>query len=615
MARRDTRLIIKNNQVPNAPFSGASVLVGEAIVNTADGIMMFSGSTLSTSEWTPAGTGGNSTFFEVGSNLYDLNLRNRITKYEGQTGSNLVGKFLSGTTNGFVLANITDISDSVDSYVSGATWNPNILTLSLKNNKPNVSVTIDSFSGLTVDGLTITGTGLYNTTISGTNPNEIVNVNFLTGYTLTNDVYVTGSTLTVADNDTNTQQSILSYNGTPNGGPYFIDTQNTFTTGGTYNSGTTSLDFKRNDGVTYSVNLSTLDINDTKVTGFTYNPSSNTFTISDSDNNSYSSSINVVSGLTINGNLNVTGNTSLQSLTGTSALFSGSGSNVLTVVGSGGTLFSVSGSNGEIFTVHDNNTGPIFNVNSINNTPIFEIYSGGSSLFYGTVTVTGNTTLYSGLTANTLNLSSTPVINNSNTQFLTRNVSNGNVEVTSLSAITSLDTFVTGFTYSSGSNTFTIKQNQGQSNLTATFDTVSGLTVSNDLTVVGNLTVFGQAISAFTNELYVEDSNITLNYNPTGSTTITSVNAGLTIQDGNGISSGDVKLDIVRMENLTGLTSTQVPDVSEYTSSTGFVNRGWITQLNDIVIRSTDTTDNGTTGSINGVRVLTEWDILDGGQY
>lgn len=615
MARRDTRLIIKNNQVPNAPFSGASVLVGEAIVNTADGIMMFSGSTLSTSEWTPAGTGGNSTFFEVGSNLYDLNLRNRITKYEGQTGSNLVGKFLSGTTNGFVLANITDISDSVDSYVSGATWNPNILTLSLKNNKPDVSVTIDSFSSLTVNGLTVTGTGLYNTTTSGTNPNEIVNVNFLTGYTLTNDVYVTGSSLTVADNDTNTQQSILSYHGTPNGGPYFIDTQNTFTTGGTYNSGTTSLDFKRNDGVTYSVNLSTLDINDTKVTGFTYNPSSNTFTISDSDGVSFNSSFTVVSGLTINGNLNVTGNTSLQSLTGTSALFSGSGSNVLTVVGSGGTLFSVSGSNGEIFTVHDNNTGPIFNVNSIDNTPIFEIYSGGSSLFYGSVNVTGNTTLYSGLTANTLNLSSTPVLNNSNTQFLTRNVSNGNVEVTSLSAITSLDTFVTGFTYSSGSNTFTIKQNQGQSNLTATFDTVSGLTVSNDLTVVGNLTVFGQAISAFTNELYVEDSNITLNYNPTGSTTITSVNAGITIQDGNGISSGDVKLDIVRMENLTGLTSTNVPDVSEYTSSTGYVNRGWITELNDIVIRSTDTTDNGTTGSINGVRVLGEFDILDGGQY
>ena len=77
MAIRQTRLLIKNNQVPNAPFSGATLLKGEAIVNTADGILMFSGSSLSTSEWTPAGTGGNASFFEVGSNLYDLRLRNR----------------------------------------------------------------------------------------------------------------------------------------------------------------------------------------------------------------------------------------------------------------------------------------------------------------------------------------------------------------------------------------------------------------------------------------------------------------------------------------------------------------------------------------------------------
>jgi hypothetical protein len=50
----------------------------------------------------------------------------------------------------------------------------------------------------------------------------------------------------------------------------------------------------------------------------------------------------------------------------------------------------------------------------------------------------------------------------------------------------------------------------------------------------GNLTVFGGSISAFTSQLYVED-NITLNYNPTGNTISTSVGAGWTIQDGNGI--------------------------------------------------------------------------------
>ena len=75
MGIRQTRFQIKNNTVPTAPFSGVTLLVGEPIVNTADGILMFSGKTSSTTEWTPAGTGTNSNFFEVGSNLYQLKVR------------------------------------------------------------------------------------------------------------------------------------------------------------------------------------------------------------------------------------------------------------------------------------------------------------------------------------------------------------------------------------------------------------------------------------------------------------------------------------------------------------------------------------------------------------
>jgi hypothetical protein len=61
--------------------------------------MFFSGSTSSTAGWTQAGP--NPSFFLRWSNLYDLKIRNRITAYNGLT--NLTGKFLSGTTNGFVL--------------------------------------------------------------------------------------------------------------------------------------------------------------------------------------------------------------------------------------------------------------------------------------------------------------------------------------------------------------------------------------------------------------------------------------------------------------------------------------------------------------------------------
>ena len=51
------------------------------------------------------------------------------------------------------------------------------------------------------------------------------------------------------------------------------------------------------------------------------------------------------------------------------------------------------------------------------------------------------------------------------------------------------DTFVTGFTYNN--NLFTVKQNNGQSDLTAVINTVTGWTVNGNLTVTGNTSVQG----------------------------------------------------------------------------------------------------------------------------
>jgi hypothetical protein len=263
---------------------------------------------------------------------------------------------------------------------------------------------------------------------------------------------------------------------------------NTFTTGGTYNVGTTSIDFDKNDGTTYSVDLSNIDVNDTFVTGFTYNSINNTFTILRNEGEpDLTASIDTVSGLTIS------------NLTAGRVVY----------VGTGGVL-----------------------------------------------------------------------------------------------------TDEAGFTYDASTNIFSVPSD-GTVNVGT-----GGLNVGGDAIIQGSLTVFGPSISAFTSELYVEDPNIILNYNPTGNSITTSVGAGWTIQDGNGIVSGDVNLDIIRLQNLTGLTATQVPNVSEYSGgATGYINRGWITQLNDIVIRSTDVSDGGSLGDINGVRVLGEFDTLDGGNY
>ena len=594
MATRSTTHILKNSDIVNRPLP-ASLLKGEPIVNTADGIMLFSGVTLSTSEWTPAGTGTTSNFFEVGSNLYDLRLRNKITHYNDLT--NLTGKFLSGTTNGFELANISDIS-GVDTFVTGFTYDDvNTFTISRNQGLPDLTSTISVLSGITYygDGTGLTnipisgvvnlqteldskvengvnsgggeeifsgksGTDLYFRTLSGGSNTTISTIGDIVRVDVSipasTNTFVTGGTYSdVTDTITLTRNDAVTVD--------ITGVTDTFTTGGTYNVGTTSIDFDKNDGTTYSVDLSNIDVNDTFVTGGTNNSST-------VDTNSAS-----------------------------------------------------------IDLLYNQDVAP-------------STYS----LPYTDTFTTGGTY-------------------NNGTSLITFDQNDGSNFTVDLSTIDVNDTFVTGFTYNSINNTFTILRNEGEPDLTASIDTVSGLTISNltagrvvyvgtggvltdeagftydastnifsvpsdgtvnvgtgglnvggDTIIQGSLTVFGPSISAFTSELYVEDPNIILNYNPTGNSITTSVGAGWTIQDGNGIVSGDVNLDIIRLQNLTGLTATQVPNVSEYSGgTTGYINRGWITQLNDIVIRSTDVSDGGSLGDINGVRVLGEFDTLDGGNY
>ena len=450
MATRQTTHILKNSNIVNRPLP-SSLLQGEPIVNTADGIVYFSGVTSSTNNWTPAGTGTTANFFEAGSNLYDLKLRNKITAYSGIT--NLSGKFLSGTTSGFVLADTSSIA-GIDTYVTGFTYSNNLFTIKQNNGQSDLTASINTMTGLTVNG-----------TFSATT--YVGNGSGLTGLP-----YVTGGTVSYVD-AAGTATFTNSTGGTFN----VTGFKDVFTTGGTYAAGTTT--FTNNDGTTYQV--TGLSSTDTYVTGLTYNPTSNLITLAQNQGQ-VDKTINItsMSGIT------------LSNLTAGRVVY----------VGTGGLL-----------------------------------------------------------------------------------------------------TDEAGFTYDSGTNTFSVPSD-GTVNVGT-----GGLNVAGDAVIQGSLTVFGPSISAFTNQLYVEDPNISLNYNPTGNTTVTSIGAGWTIQDGNGVNGGNVDFNINRLDTLTGLTSTQVPSVTEYTASTGYVNRGFVTQLNDIVIRSTNV------NTPNGVRVLAEFDTLDGGTY
>ena len=148
-------------------------------------------------------------------------------------------------------------------------------------------------NGFISKGNSVVDGGLTATTISAT-----------TYYNLPPSTF-TGGTVTGPTNFTNgLTANTLNVNGVN-------ITGDTYTTGGTYSNGT--IQFNYNTGGNFQV--TGITSNDTYVTGFTYND--NTFTISDNSGSTYNATFNTVTGLTVNGILNVTGNTIQSGVTAT----------------------------------------------------------------------------------------------------------------------------------------------------------------------------------------------------------------------------------------------------------------------------------------------------------
>jgi hypothetical protein len=300
------------------------------------------------------------------------------------------------------------------------------------------------------------------------------------------------------------------------------------TTGGTINGSITATTVSATTFYGDGSNLTGISTANYYSTGFTYNDA-NTFTISNTGYSALTATFNTVTGLTVNGNLSVTGNTNVKALSGTSAVFSGSGQNILTVVGSGSTspLFKISGSTSELFSVSDITTGLIFTVNNNIGLPIFQTWDDfrvvmGSNASPG-LTVSGST-VFVGPTATTtskLYISTGPLQYNYGTlgagRVLTSDgngvaswevaggftggtvtgpvIFTGGLSANTISATTYLnlpvtaDTTVTAFTYNN--NVFTLERNGNLSALTQTVNTMTGLTVNGNLSVTGDTNVKG----------------------------------------------------------------------------------------------------------------------------
>ncbi len=334
---------------------------------------------------------------------------------------------------------ITTIPSFTDTYVTGFTYNDNTFTISQTIGSP-LTATIDTVTGLTVNG------NLIATSISATTYENLPLDVYVTGGTYTN------GTITFTNNSGNTFNVTGLYTGetsyvnslttgtglsanTTTGNITLINTAPDQTVtisggtgiiaGGTYPSftitntapdKTVDLNNGSNISVTgtypnFTVGVTGLTDNNTYVTGFTYN-SNNTFTIVQNSGTSLTATINIVSGLTVNGNLTVTGNTNVKAVTGTTALFSGTGQSILTIVGSGNTtsspLFTVQGSSGELFSVTDSLVGSLYSVNDISGLPILEVFSDNTILMGSYLAPSLNTTTRVIATTGTTNVYSIP---------------------------------------------------------------------------------------------------------------------------------------------------------------------------------------------------------------
>lgn len=598
----NTRLVTittKANYQPSAALP-ASAATGEALVNTSDGKLYYKGFISGTGSTTYVPSLLNAAFFEVGSHLSQLKLDDKIITYSGV--SNLTGLFLSGTSTGFVLAPISSIV-AQDSFVTGGTFSylGQTLTLKLNNGQPNVTIT--GFTDVYVTGGTMNaglGTATFTNNTGGTFQ--------VTGFTTSGGaagvtaVTVNNNVITVVTNGGGTTNSTINA-----------------VTAGTYNTTAGTINLIGSGTLGSIPGIQTIYVTDgTIASNRTVSLSSNTLTFS---------SLTQSTLLTLTGsNVGI----GISPILATNPLTVSAATNPLKIIG-----IAQTGVDGRILSSDANG---VIHFRT-------DVLTGITSLCAATLTNNIITTIFNGgsATATTINAATGGTLSNGTITLA------GSGTLSTITGIPLATPFVSAFTYSN--NVFTILNNTGGT-LTALINTVTGFTVNGVLTVTGNtfitgntlvggnvtatnlftsptglatigtgglivgsggsegipgtgdviingsLTVFGNSVSAFTTNLYAEDPNITVNYNPTGNTFATSLTAGFTVQNGLGVS------------GLTGdsvfyqIAQTGVPT----TAFEAYQKRFWETNLYNIMVGST-----GGTGT--GQYVLVTLDTLNGGNY
>lgn len=160
--------------------------------------------------------------------------------------------------------------------------------------------------------------------------------------------------------------------------------EDTYTDGATLVGSTLQFDNNVFGSNFYSVDLSSISGGSgSAVTAYTY--SDNNFTIKQSGGEpDLTANISVVTGLTVNGDFNVNGE----------SIFSGNSTDVVKIFGSGDTspIFSIEGSVGELLSVNDGLNSLLFAVNDISGLPTLQVFDNDTILMGNNLSPSLNST-------------------------------------------------------------------------------------------------------------------------------------------------------------------------------------------------------------------------------
>lgn len=323
-----TGLTFNDNQIIITRNDGVSL---NTFINTFTGLTI--NGLLTTNELS-AITISATTFYGDGSNLTGISTQD--TMITGGTYSNgdaiftnnTGGTFsVTGFSTGYTLTSseidnalgYTPLSAYTDTYVSGGTYNISNGIATFVNNTGGM-FNVTGFN----TGYTLTSSGI--TTALGYTPLSAYTDTYVSGFSFNPSTYelelgqsnddnfvvnlailASDMTITGGTYDSNTGVATFTNNsgGTFNVTGFLTGFTDIYTTGATYNPITGEATFTRNDGNSYSTNgFYTGGTSNPYVTGFTN--SNNTFTISDNTGQDYSTTLERLTGLTINGSLSAT---------------------------------------------------------------------------------------------------------------------------------------------------------------------------------------------------------------------------------------------------------------------------------------------------------------------